>query len=236
MVRYPFPPHWIGIELPDYRWCDSTYCRYDYRTLPRFRARDFDGSFSWLRHQPSPLGFDSHFSSGWSPQSLKHWRESSQQFRQNLLLSARELGVSIPESMLTFLLDVELVSRVRSPTDCYFTRSTQIIVNPGPQRGHFLHFMSDSQSCFEWYLYFDPGGKDRVVATSADLSDPKIPMTFWECNHEEIVVCGSSFESFIYRLWIENEAWYRLEIKDQPMTPAMREYLELSKQTKEILE
>jgi len=233
MRHFPFPPVWIGGDLGEFRPCDSTYCRYDYRSLPRLPTYLFDGSFSWLRRHPSPLEYDSRFAESWGKAGRASWKENSERVRPELLIGARECGVTLPDAYSAFLFDVDLVAMIRSPTDCYFNLSKSMIPNGGRQGGHFVHFLSDSQNCYEWYLFIDPKGQHCVVASFEDLAGTTLPDGFWENNRQEIVFCGRSFEAFVFRLWIENEIWFRLVEKDQPLTDEMQEYLRSSRDCKE---
>lgn len=233
MRHYPYPPLWIGGDLGEYRLCDSTYCRFDYKSLPRLPNYQFDGSFSWLRMHRSPLEYDKRFLGGWGGNTgIESWKECAQKIRPELTIAAQELGIAVPECFLAFLFDVSLVTMLRSPTDCYFHLPNALIPNLSQQGGYFIHFLSDSHNCYEWYLFLDPNGGHCVVA-SGDLSDPDLPDSFWDNQRHQIVFCASSFESFIYRLWIENEIWFRLENQDQQLTDEMFRYLQSSQNCKE---
>jgi hypothetical protein len=233
MRQFPFPPVWIGGDLGDFRSCDSTYCRFDYRLLPRLPTYQFDGTFSWLRRHPSPLEYDSRFAGAWGKDGPSQWKVKAERIRPDLLKAARDCGVTIPDTYMTLLFDVDLVSMMRFPTDCYFRLSKTIISNRGPQGGHFVHFLSDSQNCYEWYLFVDPKDRHCVVASFEDLSQSTLPERFWENDRQEIVYCARSFEAFVFRLWIENEIWFRLEDQDQPLTDEMVEYLRASRDSRE---
>src|SRR5438105_4578731 len=210
MRQLPFPPAWIGTDLGEFRPCDSTYCRYDYRSLPRLPSYVFDGSFSWLRRHPSPLEYDKRFAGFWGKEGAAKWKVEADRIRPEISIAARECGVTIPDEFGAFLFDVDLVTMIRSPTDCYFSMPSGLIPNRGAQGGHFVHFFSDSQNCYEWYLFVHPEGRHCVVASYEDLAGARLPDRFWENNRQEIVCCARSFEAFMYRLWIESEIWFRL--------------------------
>lgn len=228
MRHYPFPPLWIGGDLGEYRACDHTHCRFVYASLPRLPTYQFDGSFSWLRQHRSPLEYDERFLKFWGGKSgIESWKDDARTVQPALTIAAEECGAVLTECFVAFLFDVNLVTMLRSPTDCYFHLPKTLIPNPGNQGGHFVHFFSDSQGCYEWYLFLNPDGTHCVVA-SDDLSNPDLPDAFWDNQQEQIVFCASSFESFIYRMWIENEAWFRLVNQDQPLTEEMVQYLRAS--------
>ena len=41
----------------------------------------------------------------------------------------------------------------------------------------------------------------------------------------ESFVCAASFSDFIYRLWIENEIWFRLQLESRPLTEEQERYV-----------
>jgi hypothetical protein len=225
MTQFPFPRVWIAGDLGDYRPCESTYCRYDCQSLPPLPADPLNGSYSWLEYQPSPLAFDKRFAKEWDSKAVGSWKECWDVVRPRLIAHANQCGAAIPDTFMTFFSNVELVTRMRSPTACFFRASDQLISFPSAHGGHFIHFLSDSQNCYEWYLYIDPRQRHCVVASIEDLADSALPAQFWENDRGEIVACESTFESFILRLWMENEIWFRLVEHDQPLTREMTEYL-----------
>jgi hypothetical protein len=230
MKHVSFPPVWIGFGLGHYRLCHQTYCRYDHQKLPPLPQYLFDGSLNWLLCHPSRLTFDSRFAEGWGGLALAAYNERAERAQPELLRMARDCGLPLPDLFLRFLFDGDLVTRFRSPTDCYFRLPIRLTHNPGPLGGHFIHFLSDSQNCYEWYLFMDPSGNHCVVASYADLASERLPENFWANNQGEITFCAAPFEAFLFRLWIENEIWFRLVEKDQPLTSEMEMYLGFSKE------
>src|SRR5207253_2419742 len=87
-----------------------------------------------------------------------------------ILSLACRFGVTVPPEFLNFFYDVELVSRMRSPTDCYFRFPEKLIQDPTTKGSYAVHFFSDSQNCFESYLYLHPDHGHCVVAGSVDLA------------------------------------------------------------------
>lgn len=222
--QFPFPPIWIGGDLQEYRSAAGTYDRYEAESLPPLPQEPFRGDFAWLFEQPSPLEYDDRHKAGWTTYGgLEKWPAGAARCKALLTADAAMRGVRIPEPFFAFMDDVQLVSRLRSPTDCCFVYPDALIESPAPSGGHFVHFYSDSQDCYLWYLYIDRQGRSAVVA-SDDLTEPQ-DETFWENEREQIVLCATSFESFLYRTWIENEIWYRLVKHDQPLTAEMHDYL-----------
>lgn len=224
----PFPHIWIGGDLEEYRLCDSTYEGYELATLPPLKNVEFTGDFRWLLNEQSPLDFDQRYHQSWSDyDNFEKWKANASKSKTLLLAESTKLGVQIPDVFFAFMDNTDLVARLWSPTDCYFEYPRTLIPYPASHGGYFVHFYSDSQYCCLWYLYIDPMQRCVVVA-SDDLSEPHTD-DFWHNEHGHIVLCAPSFESFIYRLWIENEIWYRLVREDQPLTPEMIEYLRFYK-------
>jgi hypothetical protein len=233
MRPLPFRTVWVATDLGDFRPCDSTYCRYDGLTLPSLPQHLFNGTYSWLRRHPSPLEYDKRFAGAWGNDAAV-WNDGAERNRTLLLSAASACGITLPDAFMRFLFDRSLVTMLRSPTDCYFHRPVSVIESAGSVPGHFVHFLSDSQNCYEWYLFIDSKGNHCVVATWEMLNEPSLPATFWDNRRDEIVACADSFEAFIYRLWIENEIWFRDYKKDQPFTEEMRAYAAASRDTAEI--
>ncbi len=163
--QYPFPPIWIGGDLGDYRLCDSTYCGYELASLPPLPDDELNGDFQWLMRQPSPFDFDSRFRQFWSNyDDLEKWKGKSPECKTLLLANAEIHGAGIPAAFLRFMDNIDLVTRIRSPTDCHFEYPQNVIPYPTCHGGHFVHFYSDSQSCCLWYLYIDP--QQRCIVTA----------------------------------------------------------------------
>ena len=220
-----FPKYWIGGSLGSYRACDSTYEYYDWDALPTIDVERLDGSFRWLQCQPHPIEFDERYANSWANGALDSWRRLEDKRKTNLQFLARSSDIRVPQEFIAFMCDTQLVTRVRSPTDCYFHHVEELVPNPLQHGGYFVHFMSDSQNCFEWYLHVARDRKPYVVASSEMLDELEACDATWHNDSNQIVTCGETFESFIYRLWIENEIWYRLVDDHPPLTEEMEDYL-----------
>jgi len=220
--RYSFPAVWIGGDLEDYRICDSTYNLYDIGSLPPLPGDELNGSFDWLIRHPSPLDFDERFRDGWG--ITDGWNNYTRDSKAELMAACQESNVHIPPEFFRFMDNIDLVTRIRSPTDCEFVYPRAIIPYPSSHAGHFVHFYSDSQDCWLWYLYIDPEQNCVVIAADDFLDEPHDD-EYWYNEHGHMNLCASSFESFMFRLWIENEIWFRLVQNDLPLTHQMIEYL-----------
>jgi hypothetical protein len=171
------------------------------------------------------MEYDKRFAASWAD-NVTWWATEAERTRSELIESAKTVGVCIPDEFLAFILDPTLVTMLRSPTDCYFHLSPHLVPCSGSASGYFVHFLSDSQNCYEWYMFLARDEGYLVVASDDVLSDATHPAG----PRQRIVCCALSFESFVYRLWIEN--WYRLVLKDQPLTSEMCNYLNASRGTR----
>lgn len=225
-----FPESWFSVELKGYRNHPEPYRTYSpflFRALPPLPYGSFDGSFSWLprTREVVPTG-KCQFE--WAyPAVLKRIAKESE-----------DLQITIPEAFTTFMASVDLPNRIRSATDCAFDLAERLVHVPW-EGGYFLRFLADSQGCLFWYLFLRQGGGHCVVVTSSYYGgDPTADREFMEehlgpdWNREDppkesdrIWFCAPSFESFIYRFWIENEIWYALSETGGPADDEQQRYL-----------
>jgi hypothetical protein len=216
----PFPAEWIGTDLPGGRDVNGTYGGSAYRSLPPLPVEKFKGDWKWLlpaKHKP---------------QAAKHG--------SRLAKLAKARGLTLPPGFVEFANDTAAQRLIRSNTDCYFDWAKAIASSPADEDGMLLRFYADSQGCVFWYLYLTPTGYSCVVASPdlyGDEDDEDDDDEFDEDEDEEresggVWFCAPSFEAFIYRMWIENEIWFRLvdeqfDFHDpRPMTPEMQAYLD----------
>ena len=208
----PFQATWSMHALPGLREIDATYGGWDYGTLPPLPAHLFDGSFSWLPPLPDDF-LCSEREAGYRPKEILDYRRNVARLEQ-LEAEADSLNIALPASFVRFMGDSELVFRMRSCTDCYFTVPRRILASGAGDAGYFLRFLSDSQDCGYWHLWLATSD-DHCVVCSDDDADSGQP------GQSRFV--APDFESFIYRMWVENELWFRLTEK-QPLTALMQEY------------
>ena len=87
---------------------------------------------------------------------------------------------------------------------------------PVSSGGWLIHFLSDSQWVLHWLLYTGTDGAEAVVVTRRELGfelgedgDEEVPRVF-EAGSGQAEVCTESLSEFVYRFWIENEIWFRV--------------------------
>ncbi|HEX5013170.1 MAG TPA: hypothetical protein VFV72_03345 [Candidatus Limnocylindrales bacterium] len=129
--------------------------------------------------------------------------------------------VSLPGPFVTFLRS-ERRHWVRSWTGCWLELPTRLVKLPGTNLP-VVRFLNDQQGVVFWYLVISPDGDDRGVVVSEDLLDADEPSA--EAEPAPIYLCGSSFEAFMLRYWLENEILFRTEA-DEPLSDLQQEYAE----------
>lgn len=203
----PFRPYWWAFGLEEagvaVRPAVGTYGRYEFEVLPAI-PRELTGDLAWLSDQPTP----EHWSIGTKPVAELAELESA----------CSRLGLTLPAVFLDFLRSPRLQSKIRSCTACYISVGPVPFTAPGAD-GHLIRFLADQQGCLYWYLYVT--ATDHAVVSSTDFhGGPRQDHT----EDGEIEFCGESFESFLYRFWLENEIWYAVNEGD-PMPEDAQEYI-----------
>ncbi len=210
----PFRCVWLFSELKGYRELPkcSTYFPFPYRKLPPLPDELFDGDLEWLASEPVRTDIDDD--------AIDYFREYS----ESLQAEAIELGVVIPRSFRAFFANPDLIRRVRSCTDAYFEFSGKSVTPFG--NGYLIRFLADSQDVCFWNLFLTRSGDHCVVSSwedfayyaSAEFRSLNPAKKKRDASHVDFMFCAPSFESFIYRFWIENEIWFRLSYDKEPLT------------------
>lgn len=197
MSNITLPKGWLFSNIEGVREDDefSTYCLFDYETLPKIEV-ELDDEFNWLKNKPKYLN-EEDWAFDFDNQLGKFQEE------------AKSKGLVIPKSFVNFLCNENLIRKIRSNTDCYFELGD--FIEEIPDTGlYVIHFLSDSQYCAFWYLCLDKKGNHSVMASSNLFGHKsKDYDEFREVDSETGYVCASSFSEFIYRFWIENEICFK---------------------------
>lgn len=215
----PFPLAWWSFDLGRYRGCDSTYCRYDYDTLPPVSMEA--ESLDWL--EPLDQRTDAQMVIHRNPPEARG--EVAK-----IAASAARLGLTLPESFVRLMSSPELQDRIPSCTACYFKLSDDILPCPGSDGGYIVCFYNDQQDVLLWYLYLTPQGAHYVLVTPIELEEMATD-TLSDEDRQSIQqntwVCAPSFVSFIYRWWLENSIWFKVSESDDEdkLTDDERAYL-----------
>ena len=199
----PFPPGWMGTDLPGGRACDGTYCFFEYDSLPSLDESLFRGEFQWLPPLESGLQTVVEIHQQTPPDKLKVQLD-------HLMAKAGEMGLILPTAFLALMSDPQRRDQIPSCTACYFDLPDKIVKSPIGDEAYLIRFLNDQQGVLYWYLYLTPQGQEAVVVSNLfydeDLS--QIPL---ESIRRATAFCASSFEAFLYRYWLENTIWFGLD-------------------------
>jgi hypothetical protein len=213
----PFRPAWWSVNLPG-RACDSTYCRFDYESIPPLDESSFRGEFQWL--VPPGEGMQ---------ETMAIYRDEAASARiaanlKRIEASAAQLGLRLPAPFLAFMASPELQERVPSCTACYFDLSERITQLPVDDGGYLIRFLNDQQAVLLWYLYLTPQSESAIVVSPILFDEEELDKTPAEAIHANIEFCAPSFEEFVYRFWLESTIWFASEGGDG-LTEAQANYL-----------
>lgn len=203
-MQSPFKSAWWSFDLGKYRPCSGTYELYSYDSLPPLDEQQLRGDFAWLTPAPA--------------------RRARARKAPAFVAAAEKQGVKLPAEFVRFMSDPALPAAVPSCTACEWDPSDAPVpcrVVPGAST---LRFLRDQQDCLFWYLHLLPDGDVHVLCSPIPFDDPDIEVT------RDVVIantwyCAPRFEHFVYRFWLENELWERLEQREPQWTPAQQAYL-----------
>lgn len=77
--------------------------------------------------------------------------------------------------------------------------------------GLLARFLADSAGCVFWYLYLTPKGEHAVLSSIDFYGSPDEEEQYFGDDIERkhgLEFAAESFESFMWRFWIENEIWF----------------------------
>jgi hypothetical protein len=151
------------------------------------------------------------------------------------LLAHARIGPVAP-SLERFIRDPGPRRRLRSVTASFLDLAESAV--PVEAGGALIHVVTDQQWVLHWLAYVPPGGGDGpVVVTSvpyglgADFdaparfdpreADPELP--------DLPSICADTFDEFLVRFLLENEAWHRIHPDidgDAPDRPELEAYLQ----------
>ena len=211
------PRIWSGTYLPGYHdWGDAfafppTYAGFPLDWLPPIE-RELDEELRWLLRE-APVD---HSLEGTATRATL----------DGLLAGA---AIPLPPSFAAFIGSEQARRRLRSSTDCYL-QLPDFLARLG--EGRLINFLADSQGCAFWLLYTGPDGEAVVVTEyppGFEFSDEYAREQQRDPGSlaSDASVCAESFSEFLYRLWIENEIFFRLsgpESAREPLTDEMRRY------------
>jgi hypothetical protein len=142
-------------------------------TLAGSEYLELNGDLHWL--QPvSALALKSHVWYRGEPASKEHL--------DKLVLSAKRVGVEIPQAFLTFIGSKELLERMLLGGDWLSLGPSLVKCNREDDKeggGYVIRFLRDQQDCRFWFLYVAPGGYHGVLQSLGDVD-----VHCWRCSRE----------------------------------------------------
>jgi hypothetical protein len=226
----PFPLGWFSFDLKGYRSCDHTYCLFPYEELPPLPEAQFKEKLQWL--EPLAKSIERQMRR-YRPRPKERARSMNRM--KEIVDSARQLGLSLPDAFLQVMTSPDLQDRIPSCTACYFDLPEKIVPCPGSEEGYLIRFLNDQQAVLMWYLYVTPRGEHCILVSHYRFYElAEHPKYINDVTEEQrrralqgIYVCAPSFEAFLYRFWLENILWYKLSwYKGQkPLTEEEKQYL-----------
>lgn len=210
--NFPFPNGWFTAGHGELWDCNSTYCFVPYETLPSLDSKNFDGNFQWLIDLADEQ----------KEQLLPEDQVKLTDNFNNLSALTKERNLKLPDSFVRFITTSHLRNRIESCTDCYFDLSNRLITSPAANDGYLIRFLNDSQNVLLWYLYLNDKNESCIVVAKPEFLDELENADFSYTDEAEsetiddviipkdIFRCAPTFETFIYRVWIENSIWFAL--------------------------
>lgn len=224
--QFPFPKGWYTAGHGELWDCDSTYCFIPYEKLPLLEMKNFKGNFQWLIDSANEL------------EDVLPTEEQTKLINNldNLVVAAREYKINLPDSFIKFIATSHLRNRIESCTDCYFDLSNRLLTYPDGKDGYSIRFLNDSQNVLLWYLYVNNKNENCIVVANPQFLDELEDANFSYADEaenetlddviipENIYYCAPTFESFIYRFWMENSIWFALT-DGKTLTHEQQEYM-----------
>jgi len=205
----PFRLAWMSFDLGNARPSDGTYTFFPYDSLPDIPDEaTFVGKFEWLGILPEP--------------TLNTLDTSLNKIKEE----AQKLNITLPQGFELFMGNALLQNAIPSCTACYFDLSTEFTPAPIEEGGYFLRFMNDQQNILLWYLYLSPTGDHCVIVSNIDFDDTAYFNSLpGGAVQNSSGYCAPSFEAFLYRFWLENRIWFKID-EGGTMDDTEKQYLE----------
>ena len=158
---------------------------------------------------------------------ISRWNRFQEEQAFVLLERAQQLKLRIPQSYLTFLRMPQLLRRLYSYNGCLWGLPDGFPSISDAVGTHLLYLMQDYQGCAYWYLCLTSEGNSGVVVTARyfggrlderDESSNEESHEFPEPCVDDLCLVENTFESFVYRFWIENQISHDLRVRKTALT------------------
>jgi hypothetical protein len=229
-IDLPFRWEWRGPDLGSARPA-SLYGNDPLESLPPIPA--LDGTLSWLA-TTDPVGRVSSIAA--SSDAWETWDAQRRDALDQVQREATALGLTLPPAFTRLMGSSALLDRFPEYAGSWFPLLEHLTPCIFGGRGRLVCFLRDQQDCVVWHLYLTPDGGEFVVssweagidaAIWGELNDG-VPPDDKERDDvlEFATICATSFEDFLYRLWLEIRISYKVGgFDDAPLTDAERRYL-----------
>ena len=219
-----FQPGWIMFGLPGLRPSGQTYELTDYNSLPPIPG--IEPQLGWL--EPLHPRIDEEMRVYRPDESA---RTAYMENRDRVMAEVRALKLALPETFVRLTGSFDLQDRIPSCTACYFDLPERVIESPFCAGDHIIRFLNYQQACACWYLYLPADESPFVISSSGDGHRPYLDAIDFEKRVKTVdlakqrtALAARSFDEFIYRFWIENCIWFRLNLGLQ-LTQCQLEYV-----------
>jgi hypothetical protein len=166
---------------------------YSYEELPPIKI-DLDDDFEWLLKQP---------------ELKEHIYRYPNMSLSRLIELEAQTNIKFPKAFVNFVKNWEISYRIPKAIGYQFLLPKECIKTIGNYSGFLLRFMAGDYG-EEVCLYLDKTGQHFVVqgfSTIAILEDKETSFFYGEkqldIEKENVYFCATSFNEFIYRIWIE---------------------------------
>lgn len=232
MKKLSFKKSWIAVGNQDL-WQQKQYVTYveiNPSLLPELPYLPQNtNDFSWLVPLDLVEEFSGYASVGLEAEDTETVIKQVDQLEQE----AQKLGMCLPSEFMTFMQNRLIHANVPSSTACFLDLSEHLIQLT--EDTYALRFLCDQQSCVMWYLYFQQGICQGVLASPYFLEHDLFEHFYGEdeLSYEEALAeamhCADSFQIFMYRFWLENSLWFAL-YENKPLTQEQQQYMNEAKQ------
>jgi hypothetical protein len=88
---------------------------------------------------------------------------------------------------------------------------------------HTVRFLRDQQDCLFWYLLVGGEADGKVLCSPIPFDDAKLQVDE-RAVYEHSVIVADSFEEFVWRFWMENILWDKLNATSPSLDAAEQRY------------
>lgn len=132
-------------------------------------------------------------------------------------------GSKGPVTFAQFMANTALQSQVPSCTACEWDLGAPV-ASRLREAQQTVRFLRDQQDCLFWYLLVGGERDGAVVCSPIPFDDAKLDVDE-PTVYAHTVLVADSFEEFVWRFWMENVLWDKVNATSQTLTPAEQRYV-----------